>query len=537
MIAARHALALWLVLAAESACTAAQQTEPAQQELQQQQQQQPSLRERAATAENRGAFSEAADLYLELCKAEPARAQWVLAAGRCLGSSGRFREAIDFLEQKRKDFAPLPDVPALLARTYLLRVERDAGALMPEVDYREAADLAEEILKSDPDHLDARLILAQARYALSDIEGARKAAEEATKRHPSHPGSHVLMGRIAFDEYRILKDRFDAEQPTEPERGQMVTTIDAARKRAQAAFTAAAKLDPNRSFSHVMLGDIAARDRDIEVALRHWSDALSVDPDARIDHNWIRAQRKPEQRHEFYAAARHNYDAREGASAAKSATLRFYDGLALYEASDWKAARAEFLAARTQNPDYRNADYYTAMCSWRMEDQDGAEAAAAALARTSARAFADILRDLPPAERADVAAIVRYLGDRAWKDGRRDESRDLNHVIACLQDSADAWNNYAFLCRETKRFDDAYLGYQHAIEREPDSAQLWNDAAVVLHYHLGSQENRQRAKAMYERAIALATAQQSDAAATQLVRDRATRAMADAKANLAELAK
>jgi len=59
----------------------------------------------------------------------------------------------------------------------------------------------------------------------------------------------------------------------------------------------------------------------------------------------------------------------------------------------------------------------------------------------------------------------------------------------------------------------------------------------VLHYHLGGQENRQRAKAMYERAITLATAQQNDAAATQLVRDRATRAMADAKANLTELSK
>jgi tetratricopeptide (TPR) repeat protein len=139
--------------------------------------------------------------------------------------------------------------------------------------------MAEEILQSNPDHLDARLILAQARYALSDVDGARKAAEEATKRHPSHPGSHVLLGRIAFDEYRLLKDRFDVEQPTEPERGQMVTAIDAARKRAQAAFAAAAKLDPNRTFSHVMLGDIAARDRDIDAALRHWGDALSVDPE------------------------------------------------------------------------------------------------------------------------------------------------------------------------------------------------------------------------------------------------------------------
>ena len=47
---------------------------------------------------------------------------------------------------------------------------------------------------------------------------------------------------------------------------------------------------------------------------------------------------------------------------------------------------------------------------------------------------------------------MRHLGDRAWDQGRRDQSRDLNHVIACLQDSADAWNNYAFLCRVAYRY-------------------------------------------------------------------------------------
>ena len=513
--------------------------EPAQRPPEQQptQQTQGSLRERAAEAENRGAFSEAADLYLELSKAEPSRAQWALAAGRCLGSSGRFREAIDFLESKRATFAPLPDVPALLARTYLLRVERDPGAVMPEVDYHEAASIAEEVLRGNPDHLDTRLILAQARYALSDLAGARQAAEEAAKRHPEHPGSHVLIGRIAYDEYLFAKAAFDKEEQDSTVREQLVSTIDAARKRAQAAFAKAASLDPSRTFPHVVLGDIAARDRDVKAALQHWGDALSVDPDARVDHGWMRSRLKPEERQAFYDAARTSYETRTEHDKAKAATLRFYSGLARYEAGSWKDAKTEFEAAKAQNPDYTNVGYYVAMCCWRLEDQDGAEQAAATLARESAKAFADILRTLTPEERADVAAIIRYLGDRAWKESRRDQSRDLNHVIACLQDSADAWNNYAFLCRETKQFDEAYLGYQHALEREPDSPQLWNDAAVVLHYHLGGEANLRRAKAMYERALELAKTQSVDASATQLVRDRAARAKQDAEANLAALAK
>lgn len=530
---------LLLTAAMHAAAFAQEPAQPPQQapQAQQEPQQQGSLRERAAAAENRGAFAEAADLYLELSKTDPSRAEWVLAAGRCLGSSGRFREAIDFLESKRAAFAPLPDVPALLARTYLLRVERDAGAIMPEVDYHEAASIAEEVLKSDPDHLDARLILAQARYALSDLEGARLAAEEAGRRHPEHPGSQVLIGRIAYDEYLFAKAAFDKEEANSPTRDQLVTAIDAARKRAQAAFAKAASLDATRSFPHVVLGDIAARDRDTPAALRHWGDALAVDPNARVDHGWIRSRLEPKDRMAFYDAARARYEAREGHDGSKAATLRFYSGLARYEAGAWKDAKAEFEAAKAQNPDYTNVGYYVAMCCWRLEDQDGAEQAAATLARESAKAFADILRTLTPEERADVAAIVRYLGDRAWKEDRRDQSRDLNHVIACLQDSADAWNNYAFLCRETKQFDEAYLGYQHALEREPDSPQLWNDAAVVLHYHLGGDANLRRAKAMYERALELAKTQIADASATQLVRDRAARAKQDAEANLAALAK
>lgn len=494
------------------------------------------LREKAAGAENRGLHAEAADLYLQLVTKEPARADWVLAAGRCLGASGRFREAIELLEKKSGQFAPLPDLPAMLARTYLLRVERSPG-IHPELDYREAERVANEVLKGNPDHLDARLILAQARYAMFDLEGAEAAATEAARRHPQHPGAHVVLGRIAFDEYRMRKEAIEAEDPEEPRRSELVSQLDVARKRAQKAFTEAAKLDPLRSYPLVMLGDVAARDRDTDAALQYWGDALAADPVARVEHDWIRAHTEPAARVAFYMRARERYEAREGASPARAATLRFYCGLAHYEAGAWQPARAEFEAARAQNPDFVNADYYAAMCAWRTKDEDGAEAHAAAFAAVSAPRFADVLRAIDPEPRAEVAGIVKYLGDRAFQQGRKDRSRDLNHVTACLLDSADSWNNYAFLCRETQKFEEAFVGYQHAIEREPDSPQLWNDAAVVLHYHLGGDGNHQRAKQMYEKALDLARTQLASEGASEIVRRRAESAKADAEANLKELAR
>ncbi len=522
------AITLALALPAQDAVKDAPQNPPGKLDV-------TTLREQAAGAENRGEFAQAADLWLQLVAADPSRADFVLAAGRCLGSSGRFRDAIDLLEKKRAAFVPLTDLPALLARTYLLRVERDRNTLQPELDFQEAARLAEEVLVANPDHLDARMILAQARYSLFDAKGALAAAEEAIRRHPQHPGGHVLVGRIAFDDYRLLKDQFDAEKPVEPRHGELVTAIDAARKRAQTAFTRAAEIDSVRTYPLVMLGDIAARDRDVASALKHWNAALGIDPTARVDHGWIQEHTTPAQRREFYHSALAHYEAVANAAPARAAALRFYSGLALYAAQQWLEAKTEFAATRTDNASFINADYYGAMCAWRLGDEDGAETLAAAFAAASAPGFADVLRALEPEPRAEVAGIVRHLGDRAWDQGRRDQSRDLNHVIACLQDSADAWNNYAFLCRETKRFDAAFVGYQHAIEREPDSPQLWNDAAVVLHYHLASEANRTRARQMYGRAIELADQQLADATTSAILRQRAERAKADALANLKDL--
>jgi tetratricopeptide (TPR) repeat protein len=177
------------------------------------------------------------------------------------------------------------------------------------------------------------------------------------------------------------------------------------------------------------------------------------------------------------------------------------------------------------------------MAAWRLGDQDAAETHAAAYAAAGAPAFADVVRALASDLRVEVGEILQFLADRAFKAGRGDHSRDLNHVVACLRDSADAWNNFAFLCRETGRFVESFDAYLQAIEREPESPQLQNDAAVVLQYHLPTAANLQKARAMYERAIALAdkALQRSDLPAAE--RERAVQARSDAKLNLEKLDK
>jgi tetratricopeptide (TPR) repeat protein len=497
--------------------------------------QDPSPRERAFAAENQGRFAEAADLFLQLARAEPANVEWTVSAGRCLGLAGRLNDAMDLLDGARARFPGRPDIAAMLARTLLLKTERDPGVEHPEVLWADAAELAEQVLAVDPDHLDARLVCAQARYLLAAVDDARAHCAEAVRRHPLHPGAHVLLGRMAFDRFRALLRRHDDAQPTGQDAADLVGRIDAARQEAKREFAAAAALDGSRAHPHVALGRLASLDRRTDAARAHYVDALAIDPDAAADHAAFELELGWQDRAAAYADAAKRYLARPDARPAKAATLRFHEGRALVAGEQWEAAGRAFADVLAANPAFTNAHYYATLCAWRREDHDLAEAHAAAYAAAGAAAFADVLRSLDGDLRAELGAVIAFLGDRAYAEGRIDRSRDLNHVTACLRDSADAWNNYAFLCRETKRYEDALAGYEHALEREPDSPQLLNDAAVILQHHLGSPANLQKARAMYDRAIQLADKALADPATAASARERAAKAKRDALANLADL--
>lgn len=495
------------------------------------------LRAKAFAAENDGRFGEAADAFVLLSKAEPARADWVVAAGRCLGRSGRFREALELLDAGRKQFPDVIDVPNMLARTLVLRLEREPGLPQPEVTLADAADLVLAVLERAPQDEDARLLLAQIRLMQGDSTAAQREAEDVQKRHPDKPGAHVLLGRLALDRFRGLLQQFEAEQPKGQAEADAIASIDRARQAAKMAFTTAARIDPTRAHPHLMLGQIAWLDRKPLEAQQHVADALVIDPEVAVDHDALVRDKKPAERAAFYAALRDRHLAGKKPQPAKVATLRFHEGRARFDAGDWQAASACFQQALADAPAATNNLYYLFLCRYELGDHDGAEQHAARYAAVSARAFADVLRSLDGDRRGAIAAVLKFLGDRAYQQQRLPASRDLNHVIACLKDDADAWNNHAFLCRETGDFEAAFSSYQHAIEKEPDTAQLWNDAAVVLQYHLKGADNLAKARTMYERALQLADKALADAGLPAALRERAQKAKADAQANLAELAK
>ncbi|MEY4675316.1 MAG: hypothetical protein RL148_3100 [Planctomycetota bacterium] len=490
------------------------------------------VRERAHTAEQRGEYDVAAELFLQLAAAEPQRAEWQVAAGRCLGRAGRFNQALDLLDAQRKRFPGVLDLPAMLARTMLLKAEGDAGALHPEVLLADAAAICREVLAVDPDHQDALLVLAQSLHRSGD-PAARTAAEDAVRRLPRHAGAWILLGRVEADAFARARAELPMAGDDEETQRAVVARMAGAREAALRCYRTAAELDPKRTFPHVAMGDLL-RESDGKAALGHYAAALRIDPGCAAGQQWIE-QYPPGVRLEFYAPLLAEGRSRPDADPVRLAALEWMVARAHYDAGDLATAGKAFVAVVAANPAYVNAHYYAAVCAWRTNDPDGAEHHAAAYARAGAATFADVVRALPPELRAELGQLVQYLGDRAYREGRIENSRDLNHVVACLRDSADAWNNHAFLCRETGRHEESLVSYQHALEKEPLSPQLHNDTAVVLHHHLATPENLRRARILYERAVELARAVVADPRATEPAREQARKTLADAGKNLADL--
>ncbi|MFT7462730.1 MAG: tetratricopeptide (TPR) repeat protein [Pseudohongiellaceae bacterium] len=116
---------------------------------------------------------------------------------------------------------------------------------------------------------------------------------------------------------------------------------------------------------------------------------------------------------------------------------------------------------------------------------------------------------------------------------RQGEARDLLQVLG-LADPADAdfWNNLAFLCRETGKYEQSYVAYEKAVSLDDTSPRLLNDTALILQYHL--HRNLDRARFLYERAVTLAEAALDEKPSTDIARELRS-ARTDARNNLSRL--
>jgi tetratricopeptide (TPR) repeat protein len=165
---------------------------------------------------------------------------------------------------------------------------------------------------------------------------------------------------------------------------------------------------------------------------------------------------------------------------------------------------------------------------------DVAALALQTMVKADSRAVTDAIRAEKDPTAAAIAltwAVTPMFEAKAVEPARE----SLAAIVASKPQSIDPWNNYALICRETQKFEEAFDAYQQALLIAPDSARLNNDAGVVLHYYL--HRDYDKAQEYYEKAVELA-----DAALAKTDLDEATRtetqtAKDDAINNLKKLAK
>lgn len=520
----------WLPLLALTACAVAQEpASPPAVDID-------ALSARARAAEAGGDREAAAAFYLELTAAQPARAEWVLAAARCLRDAGRFNDAFRVLLEGE---ARLPDdleLPATRASIFHVKAETQQREGVPGGDlaylFEEAADLASSVLERDPNQRAARLIRAQSHFQLGRLDDALADAAEATSRFPDHPGGPLLAGKVHYYRF-ITRYRQRAELP---ERSQeWVDCLQEAadeRTAAQAAFTKAIELDANRADPHVQLGNIYGELGNVEQALVAFGNALAIDPECAVNHGWVAEMARAARRMQLYSEAAATYRKRADARAERLTTLDWWSGRALFDEGQFAEALPLFERAAA-DPRWLRAHHLAMLCAQALGKLDEAQAHAQAFASAATQQFADAIKAEP--NPAKTIEVLQALADRSFEGQRFADSRDINHVLALATDKAEHWNNYAFLCRETRRFEEAWIGYQRALALEPDSPRLLNDAAVILQYHLVSPENRELARGMYERAIEAADAILRDRTAKAEKKKDARSAKDDARGNLAKL--
>ena len=500
-----------------------------------------SVRGAAYEARQAGEWEKAADAFVELHDLEPSEPRWVMEAADAMGKAGRIRDAVSLLWQSKDKYPDALELRVQLAKSLHLQAdqERASGSSTDATKsyYMDAADLAGKVVTARADHIEARLLLAQAHFQLGRFDQAIAEAEKVAEFDASNSGGHVIIGQIWYWRFRNQLDSIYRNGLRGSERQEAMQVVDNARKQARAAFKRSLDADPDRAIAAVRLGDIAGWSGEPERAAEHYEAALSTDPRqvGQIDTDWLTKSVGAERVAAMWDAARDAYAKRKDAKPELRAILEYRAGLVKFYGEDLEGARACFeqvLACADEHPEYRDALYWLMRITYWEGNRDAARAQALAFARDDPKAFADAIRTSQ--DRAEATSILQYLADSAFRAGKPRASRDLNYVLASLVQTAPAWNNYALLCRDTGRYEDAWKGYQYALQEER-SPQLLNDGAVILQYHLSTPANLAKARKMYIEAIELAKAQLAEGVSDDEARGRTRQALRDATSNLAKL--
>jgi len=477
--------------------------------------------------QKQGKIDEAAKAWRARIEREPDNVKHRLALIMMLVDAKRTERAVAVCEAAVDRFEDNYEVNLATAKVHQLEAERisRAGGSSAEVSAHitDSTVFAEDAKRLRPDQREPRAMLALAFLQLGRSEEAKDEIDELVRRFPNHPGGFILRGNLLiFDLRRAARIREDKEE------------LFKIASQAKVAFNEAIRLDPRRMASYRRLGDLAAWQGEIQLALGHYAKALARDPARGAPLAWVYQHLPAEDRLAYFqgvvVAAK-----KLGTPDGKAwAGVFWYAGLAAFQTQDWKVTRALMQQAFALEPTFTNTHFYIGL-SWYNEGKlNEATLALLKLAQTAPKQLADAIAASGNSAEAR-AGVLSFLARRAHEAGALAVSRDLNHALAIYTKSALDWNNYALLCRDTGRFEESLAGYEQALAIAPKDPAILNDCAVILQYHL--HRDLDKARKLYEAAITEGTHVLATKTADPGLLRAARQAIQDARGNLAKLGK
>ena len=373
-----------------------------------------------------------------------------------------------------------------------------------------------------PEAIEPWIQTTRAHFELGELSRAHEALQEARQRDASHSALDALEAEL--ESLRILAN---AEERGEEVRASSLQALQELCER-HAAHPA----------PWLRLGDFHVLFADHASALEAYTEALARQPfqNDLIEYLLVFLEVENADAHLLAGLER-------ALDAAKQRTDDDEDPrlAALHQArGEVQLFRRNFAAARV---DFRAAEKLDetrgticslgeALCALRLGDPIAASAGYLRAFRADASACVERL--LRRGQANTVGPTLAFLADRALQEDHMEDARDLLAVaVELLPEDAACRNDHAFLCRETGAYEESIRSYRRLLELTPDDPRAWNDAALILHYHL--RRDLDEAEQMYRRAVDTADALLADPETPSSRQESARGAKQDAVANLDRL--
>ncbi len=367
------------------------------------------------------------------------------------------------LDEVQAKLALRPGDPALALEMALLCAKK-AKVLFSEprggsaaLAYLEdAVDFAGRCLAAEPENSEAHRVRGLAYFRLGEIEKAGKEADWLLAKARDDPAGDILRGEILFKEYLRKRGRGEL---TKALRFRLTGKI-------RQHFHRATLLDKKNALPFRRLGDLAVWEGDSRTALDLYAEGLARDPRNGAPLAWILANYAPERSLRMLNRALRRFAELGRLPPERSSSLLWEAGRMAFLAGKDEVCRTHMRKVLVYHPEWTHALFYLGLVEWR---QGRPEEATAAFVKIASRRAEDLAEALGKSGEAGTgyAGWISQLASLAAKRGDLASSRDLNHALALFRDTPDDWNNYAFLCRETGRFEESWEAYEAALDLAP----------------------------------------------------------------------